>query len=222
MATTNKNTETSTKTTTTKPKADVTYEKEIAALKEQIELLKGLVQEATSKNTQPVVETKSVKDDVINPNKKVKVVSLTYGCLSLWCPARGMTTFKGFGDVAVMTFGQLFDYMGTCRNAAKNGYFFIADADVVEEFGLTEDYKKILSYETIMNVINGSSVDSTSLEIFGGIPEAQKDSITRYVAELVYNRSLTDLNKIDMISNKLGANIMQKVEEMRSIEAKQA
>ena len=220
MATTKKETGTTTKTSTqpTEKKAEKTvdYEAEIAALRAQIDLL--IKQQGVAK--QETVPTK--KDDYINPNKKIKVISLTYGHLGMWCPSRGMTSFNGFGDTAVMTYAQLFDYMNTCRNAAKQGYFFIADPEVVEEFGLTEDYQHILSYDKIMEVINTSSVDSQSLELFAGIPEPLKESITNYVADLVYNKSLTDLNKIEVISNRLGVNIMKKVEEMKSIQSREA
>lgn len=221
MATTKKETGTTTpKTTTTSTKKVASdLEKELATLRAQIDML---IKEKEAVTTTAPIKEESKKDEYIHPNKKIKVISLTYGTLTLWCSTRGMTSFKGFGDTAVMTYSQLFDYMNTCRNAAKNGYFFIADPEVVEEFGLTEDYKKILSYDKILEVINGSDIDTKALELFSGIPEPLKESITNYVADLVYNKSLTDLNKIDIISNRLGVNIIQKVEEMKTIQTREA
>ena len=80
--------------------------------------------------TSPVSDTEEDKD--INPNKKTKVTSLTYGYFSLYAPNRGFLKFPNYGSTHTITYAQLIDYVNACRTATENGNFYIHNQDMVD------------------------------------------------------------------------------------------
>lgn len=202
------------KTTNTNSSAEKIkrQEKEIEELKKQLDS----VLQALQANTLTVEKNDVTEEKDINPRKKVKVTSLTFGTLSLYAPNRDFLTFKHYGQTHSITYAQLCDYVNAGRTAAENGLYYIHNSDMVEDLDLTESYKKVINPSIVEDIINGNLVDFDG--ILSSLSADTKDTLGEVFATKIYGGELTDLNKVDSISRALNIDLMKKVEEMKTIE----
>lgn len=203
---TNKTNSTDKKTNT--PISQKSEAKKIEELEAQIA---QLMQKMNMQATSPVSDTEEDKD--INPNKKTKVTSLTYGYFSLYAPNRGFLKFPNYGSTHTITYAQLIDYVNACRTATENGNFYIHNQDMVEDLGLAEIYEAILNDKVIDKILYSNDIEFS--DILSNTTQAQKNSICALVCQKVYNKEMTDMSKIDEISKAIGVDILSKVNEMK-------
>ena len=206
---TNKTNSTDKKTNT--PISQKSEAKKIEELEAQIAQLTQLMQKMNMQATSPVSDTEEDKD--INPNKKTKVTSLTYGYFSLYAPNRGFLKFPNYGSTHTITYAQLIDYVNACRTATENGSFYIHNQDMVEDLGLAEIYEAILNDKVIDKILYSNDIEFS--DILSNTTQTQKDSICALVCQKVYNKEMTDMSKIDEISKAIGVDILSKVNEMK-------
>ena len=206
---TNKTNSTDKKTNT--PISQKSEAKKIEELEAQIAQLTQLMQKMNMQATSPVSDTEEDKD--INPNKKTKVTSLTYGYFSLYAPNRGFLKFPNYGSTHTITYAQLIDYVNACRTATENGNFYIHNQDMVEDLGLAEIYEAILNDKVIDKILYSNDIEFS--DILSNTTQTQKDSICALVCQKVYNKEMTDMSKIDEISKAIGVDILSKVNEMK-------
>lgn len=206
---TNKTNSTEKKTNT--PTSQKSEAKKIEELEAQIAQLTQLMQKMNMQATSPVSDTEEDKD--INPNKKTKVTSLTYGYFSLYAPNRGFLKFPNYGSTHTITYAQLIDYVNACRTATENGNFYIHNQDMVEDLGLAEIYEAILNDKVIDKILYSNDIEFS--DILSNTTQTQKDSICALVCQKVYNKEITDMSKIDEISKAIGVDILSKVNEMK-------
>ena len=206
---TNKTNSTEKKTNT--PTSQKSEAKKIEELEAQIAQLTQLMQKMNMQATSPVSDTEEDKD--INPNKKTKVTSLTYGYFSLYAPNRGFLKFPNYGSTHTITYAQLIDYVNACRTATENGNFYIHNQDMVEDLGLAEIYEAILNDKVIDKILYSNDIEFS--DILSNTTQTQKDSICALVCQKVYNKEMTDMSKIDEISKAIGVDILSKVNEMK-------
>ena len=206
---TNKTNSTDKKTNT--PISQKSEAKKIEELEAQIAQLTQLMQKMNMQATSPVSDTEEDRD--INPNKKTKVTSLTYGYFSLYAPNRGFLKFPNYGSTHTITYAQLIDYVNACRTATENGNFYIHNQDMVEDLGLSEIYETILNEKLIDKILYSNDIEFS--DILSNTTQTQKDSICALVCQKVYNKEMTDMSKIDEISKAIGVDILSKVNEMK-------
>lgn len=207
---TNKNNSTEKKSNTT-PKPQNADSKKIAELEAQIANLSNMLQQMNIQNS--LTTTPKDEDRDINPNKKTKITSLTYGYFSLYAPNRGFLKFPNYGSAHTITYAQLIDYVNACRTAAENGNFYIHNQDMVEDLGLSEIYEAILNDKVIDKILYSNDIEF--VDILSNTTESQKNSICALVCQKVYNKEITDMGKIDEISKAIGVDILKKVNEMK-------
>lgn len=183
----------------------------IKELEAQIAQLTQLMKEMNMQAISPVSSTEADKD--INPNKKTKVTSLTYGYFSLYAPNRGFLKFSNYGSTHTITYAQLIDYVNACRTATENGNFYIHNQDMVEDLGLSEIYEAILSEKLIDKILYSNDIELS--DILSNTTQTQKNSICALVCQKVYDKEMTDMTKIDEISKAIGVDILSKVTEMK-------
>ena len=136
--TNNKTNSTEKKTTTTK-----TESSEAKRIAELEEMIKQLTKTMAQMQGAPINNGDYEEDKDINPNKKTRITSLTYGYFSLYAPNRGFLKFPNYGSYHTVSYAQLVDYVNACRTAAENGNFYIHNQDMVEDLGLSEIYDLI-------------------------------------------------------------------------------
>lgn len=180
-------------------------EKEIQELKQ---MLSQLIKAQSSNKANEEVE----KEIDINPNKKTKITSLTYGLLTLYAPNRGFLRFDNYGSMHTITYAQLVDYVNSCRSSAESGRFYIHNQDMVIDLGLSEAYEKILSDKVFEQIFTSNVLDT--YDILHNTTEEQKSAIAEIVSQKVFNKEITDIKKIDDISKAINVDILDKVKEM--------
>lgn len=214
--TTKKTTAATTKSTA--PKVTNIEDKVESQSEKRIAELEALVKQLLDNQTQSSnISTADNTDEeiIINPNKKTKITSLTFGTLTLYCTSRGFLRFSDFGVTHTLTYAQLCDYINNCRNAAQEGNFYIHNQQMVEDLGLSEHYEKIISNSIVNNIIKSENLDYE--DILSKVTETQRKNLGEIFTDKTYNQELTDIRKIDKISKSLNIDIMKKIEEMKQV-----
>lgn len=206
--TNNKTNSTEKKTTTTK--AQNSEAEKIAELEAMI---KQLTKTMAQMQGASVTAEGYREDKDINPNKKTRITSLTYGYFSLYAPNRGFLKFPNYGSYHTVSYAQLVDYVNACRTAAENGNFYIHNQDMVEDLGLSEIYETILNDKIIDKILFSEELEIK--DILSNTTDAQKNSICALVCQKVYDKEMTNMSKIDDISKAIGVDILKKVGEMK-------
>ena len=206
--TNNKTNSTEKKTTTTK-----TESSEAKRIAELEEMIKQLTKTMAQMQGAPIINGDYEEDKDINPNKKTRITSLTYGYFSLYAPNRGFLKFPNYGSYHTVSYAQLVDYVNACRTAAENGNFYIHNQDMVEDLGLSEIYETILNDKIIDKILFSNELEIR--DILSNTTDAQKNSICALVCQKVYDKEMTDMGKIDDISKAIGVDILKKVGEMK-------
>lgn len=196
---------------TTASKTQPSESKKIAELEAMIKKLT----ETMAKMQMPadVIGTETEQERDINPNKKTRITSLTYGYFSLYAPNRGFLKFPNYGSYHTVSYSQLVDYVNSCRTAAENGNFYIHNQDMVEDLGLAEVYETLLNDKLIDKILFSNELEVK--DILSNTTDAQKNSICALVCKKVYDKEMTDMGKIDEISKAIGVDILKKVGEMK-------
>ena len=207
---TNTNKTDSTEKKITTPKTQSEEAKRIAELEEMI---KKLTETMAQMQTNAIVNNHTEEDKDINPNKKTRITSLTYGYFSLYAPSRGFLKFPDYGSYHTVSYAQLVDYVNSCRVAAENGNFYIHNQDMVEDLGLAEVYETILNDKLIEKILFSNDLEIK--DILSNTTDAQKNNICALVCQKVFDKEMTDMGKIDEISKAIGVDILKKVGEMK-------
>lgn len=150
------------------------------------------------------------KKEIKNLPKKVKLVSLIPNKYNLTTEDGGhgkIFTFEGIGDIVTIKTSELEDILSIqpYRKQAEEGMFYILDKDVIDDQDLTEAYGKICNKNIINRVIN--LIDDTSVDIFCGLCQEMKDSISTKMAENINNGLKLDRNRIADIKERAGIDI---------------
>lgn len=150
------------------------------------------------------------KKETKNLPKKVKLVSLIPNKYNLTTEDGGhgkSFTFEGIGDIVTIKTSELEDVLSVqaYRRQAEKGMFYILDKDVVDDQDLTEAYEKICDKETINRVVG--LVDDASVDIFCGLCQEMKDSISTKMAENINNGVKLDRNRISDIKTRTNIDI---------------
>ena len=133
---------------------------QIANLQAQLEVL--MKAQANMQTT--VIEAPRAK------RKMIKIISLVSGTLVLQ-GSRVITLDKQFDSVTV-TDNEARLIISNMPNSARDGIFYIADADFVEENNLEDAYLTILDDKQLKTLLSKNAKDV--LEIYQNAPDAQK------------------------------------------------
>lgn len=133
---------------------------QIANLQAQLEVL----MKAQANTQATVIEAPRAK------RKMIKIISLVSGTLVLQ-GSRVITLDKQFDSVTV-TDNEARLIISNMPNSARDGIFYIADADFVEENNLEDAYLTILDDKQLKTLLSKNAKDV--LEIYQNAPDAQK------------------------------------------------
>lgn len=133
---------------------------QIANLQAQLEVL----MKAQANTQATVVEAPKAK------RKMIKIISLVSGTLVLQ-GSRVITLDKQFDSVTV-TDNEARLIISNMPNSARDGIFYIADADFVEENNLEDAYLTMLDDKQLKTLLSKNAKDV--LEIYQNAPDAQK------------------------------------------------
>lgn len=224
-----------------KKSVETVVEKETTVVEEKKdnneELIKQLMDQVASL-TKQVESAKNEKSDlqqlvdVLKSNQsprdnlptKVKVISLLENQLNLSTQPNGsgkIYTFSKLGDAKVLRMQDLEDILSIVqyREQAEKGYFYICNADVVEEFGLTEEYENIVNDKILADVETLKS--DNAVDIFVGLSKTVQNSLARKMAESIADGVRLDRNKLEDIRLATDVDIEKMANEFKELKEKQ-
>lgn len=175
---------------------------QIANLQAQLEVL----MKAQANTQATVIETPRAK------RKMVKIISLVSGTLVLQ-GSRVITLDKQFDSVTV-TDNEARLIISNMPNSARDGIFYIADADFVEENNLEDAYLTILDDKQLKTLLSKNAKDV--LEIYQNAPDAQKRIIDDMIKDGRLMGSQIDANILMEIGKINGMDYlgMEKIEDV--------
>lgn len=215
-----KKTTTRVKKTTETQELDLTNElakkdAEISAMKDMMLQLQMQMQQMMLSSNQTQT-TQAPQEEFINIYKAIPVMSLFDGMLNLSTQPNGQGksyTFNRFGEVRNIVYSDLRDIIGSNFSFAKEGLFYVMDEKIVFENGLTEYYEKMLNKEAIENIIETDK--ENILNIFDSAPKSQKETIVDIIVGKMAKGESFDLNKVSIISDKIGKDINTMVKDLK-------
>lgn len=170
--------------------------------------------EAMGKVSNSPLITEMEKEDKINQDDYIKVVSLCPMALNLSTLGMGkgkVFKFEKFGDVKRILYSDLVNIMEVHSNFLNDGFFYIMEKRIIDKHGLNESYENILSKETIEEIISGKK--DNVVDLFKSANLKQQEFICDIIIEKIQNGQDFDLNLADRISRIAKINIIEKAEE---------
>ena len=194
------------KSTTKKNNNTITVSKEeYENLLNQMKEMQTMFAQMTSQ--QPV---QNVTQYIGENNKDVVVTSLTVGQLNLSTEGYGqgeIYTFEHIGEEQSIPLEDLKKIIKNNKSFVEGGNFFINDDDVVKSQKLTNIYKKLLSYDEMLDLFNKDR--SVFEKVFANMTANQKETLKRIIFEkLNENEKSVDMNIVQVINDNLGIDIM--------------
>lgn len=190
--------------------AEVKSANTVTLSKEQFEALMNRLNDLEGK-----VKTQGVIQSVPSGNDKfynyleveVPVVSMCQGELNLATQGKGqgnIYTFTDFGQIIDIPFGDLKDIVQHNQRFANEGYFYIADEEVVRKLRKTSEYNKMLPPDVIENIFNNDA--NRIIDLYKMAPRGQKETIV----EMIKNKRTQGVD--------VDANILIKLGELTGID----
>lgn len=192
-------------------------------IKEQLKQLMAMltetkVKEEKSKMSIPAVEVLEGSElipDEPSPNKMVRILSLCRGSLNLSEDeaGNGKVKFSKYGEIKTVLYSSLINIVNYNRSFAEKGVFYILDKAAVYYLGLKDCYSHLVTNDVLDNICNYDDVDI--IKIIDSTEKTQIDTMIKNLTDRLYSMESLDLNKIQTISQKVGVDIMAKVNEMK-------
>ena len=199
--------------TTTKKSTTKKNDNTITVSKEEYENLLNQMKEMQTMFAQMTSQQQPVQNItqyIGENNKDVVVTSLTVGQLNLSTEGYGqgeIYTFEHIGEEQSIPLEDLKKIIKNNKSFVEGGNFFINDDDVVKSQKLTNIYKKLLSYDEMLDLFNKDR--SVFEKVFANMTANQKETLKRIIFEkLNENEKSVDMNIVQVINDNLGIDIM--------------
>lgn len=119
-------------------------------------------------------------------------------------------TFSEFGEEQAIPFSDARKIVKNNKKFIKGGKCYIADDELVAAEHLTNDYKKILSKESLLELL--STERNKFRSIFDSLTSEQKEIFKDIVMEkLSANQDSVDMNIVQYINNSLNVDILEDI-----------
>lgn len=192
-------------------------------IKEQLKQLMAMLTETKVKEekskmsipaTEVLEEAESIPDEP-SPNKMVRILSLCRGSLNLSEDeaGNGKVKFSKYGEIKTVLYSSLINIVNYNRSFAEKGIFYILDRAAVYYLGLKDCYSHLVTNDVLDSICNYDDVDI--IKIIDTTEKTQIDTMVKNLTDRLYSGESLDLNKIQIISQKVGVDIMAKVNEMK-------
>lgn len=194
---------------------NVDLEKQLSETNAQLaEALKAIDQlmQNQSQPVRPVVTTENALK-----GKKIRVISLMAYQVNLSTEPMGAGktfVFEEYGSTIKIKFDDLEDCYSSYRKTFEDGSLYIADADAVEELGLTEDYQKLYDKKTVDKIILLKT--DLDVDMFLNMSPDLQDSTARAIAERMFNGEKYDLNLTHRIEEATDIDFEKMVSDTKS------
>jgi hypothetical protein len=197
MADTTKKTGT---TTASKPKSSNVENSDIKEIMKQMKALmkeNEAIKEQMEKMQNSQVPSATVQNHQATIDREVSFVSLHPGILNLSTEGNGqgqVYTFEEFGQIHKIPYSEAKMILKNQSHFAKEGYFYIDDAELIKTSQLTNAYKTILDQNGLENLFTANQ--ETFDKVFKGIPKTQQEIFADLIALRLYKKETVDMNVV--------------------------
>lgn len=208
-------TEKKTTTTTTTTKAKVKEQPDFSQIEELLAKIKQLEEQVQNKSQVIVTQDKGFS------GKKIKCINLMQNPISVSTEPNGegrVYYWERYGQTLLIKFDDLSDIVASYPHTMEQGLIYITNSDVVEELGLTEEYKNLYTKDMMDSVLNLN--DEYAIDLFNGMPTALKESVSVEMAKKIKDGNVYDLNLLNKIKETSGFDIMNLSNEIKKEETK--
>lgn len=152
-------------------------------------------------------------------DRDITFISLCNHTLNLSTEANGegnIYTFSEFGEEQSIPYSDAKKIIKNNKSFIKGGKCYIADEDIIASEHLTNDYKKILNKENLLQVL---SLDRSKFStIFNSMTKIQKEILKDIVIEkIAKDKDSVDMNIVQFLNDELNINILDMVEYGKNI-----
>lgn len=172
--------------------------------------------EATIANMSMMMQafmTGGKQNNTTDPDRDVLFISLCNHTLNLCTEQRGEGTvysFEKFGEEQIIPYSDAKKIIRNNKRFIKGGKCYIVDDDLIKAEHLTNDYKRILSKDALLELLNADKKKFQS--IFDTMTDTQKETIKSVLIEkIIKEKEDVDMNIIQYINDKLNTDIMADV-----------
>ena len=159
------------------------------------------------------VEDINEDEDEINGDTDIPVISQTVGKLVLSTDGNGMGTiyrFDSFGEVHDIPFADLKDIVKNKPRFAKEGAYYISNAQAVKKLRLTKDYEHIVDSKLFEHILDEKS--DVVISTYKNAPKLQQEQIVSMIEEKIDRGQDVDGNVLVKIGKLCGKDFLR-VEE---------
>lgn len=214
MATTTK------KNSTAKESKEIKKDEYTQDLENRISELEELIKSmaaATKTASEPTVN--NITQYIGDNNKDVILTSLTVGQLNLSTEGYGqgaIYTFDEMGEQQSIPYDDVKKIIKNNKSFIEGGSVFINDDEVIKNQRLENTYKKLLSYEGMLDLLNKDR--KAFAKVFSTMTKNQKENLKGIIFDkLEKDSSSVDMNIVQVINEDMGIDIMSEVKNAKDL-----
>ena len=182
----------------------------LSALMKKLEEMQAQLNELKAENdslkTQKVVAD---DDEEITADTDITVISQTVGKLVLSTLGNGLGTvyrFEQFGEVQDIPFGDLRDIVKNKPYFAREGLYYIANAQAVKKLRLGAQYKNIIDNKTLEHLFENDA--KTIVSLYESAPTLQQQQIVGLIEDRLAKKIDVDGNVLIQIGKLCGKDFL--------------
>lgn len=187
----------------------------MAQIEEQNKKMAEMQEKLANAQAQTVVVT---NDSTKFVGRKIKLINLMHNILNVSTGTRGkgrVYTFNNYGDSKLIKFDDVCDIVSSYPYTVENGLVYIADKDVVEFLGLTEEYSKIYDKKLIDEIV--LLKEDKDADLFMGMEKNLRESTATAIAERINSGENVNFNVIRRIKDECGIDILKLADDIKAI-----
>lgn len=180
------------------------------------EMIKSMAVNA-NKVSEPTVN--NITQYIGDNNKDVVLTSLTVGQLNLSTEGYGqgvVYTFEEIGEQQSIPYDDVKKIIKNNKAFIEGGNVFINDDEVIKSQRLENIYKKLLSYEGMLDLLNKDR--KAFAKIFSGMTKNQKENLKGIIFDkLEKDSSSVDMNIVQVINEDMNVDIMSEIKNAKDL-----
>lgn len=191
----------------------VDYMKIIMELQEEIKNLKS--QPTNIQSTPQVI----IQQDKGVASKKARCINLLNCELNVSTEPNGagrVFTFNKYGDYKILRYDYIAEIFASYPYTMEHGLLYIADKDIVEELGLTDEYSKLYTKELIDELVYLRRESDVDLLI--GMEENLRRTTIKRIAELFNANESYNFNYLRRIKEEIDVDIEEMAKELKLLD----
>ena len=188
--------------------------KEYENFQNQLKEMQNIINQF-SQQGQPV---QNINSYIGNSDRDITLTSLTVGQLNLSTEGYGMGevyTFNNLGEEQAIPYEDVKKIIKNNKSFIESGKVFINDDEVIKSQKLTNIYKKLLSYDEMLNLFNKDKAAFS--KIFKNMTTSQKETLKGIIFDKLENNKSVDMNIVQLLNDDMNIDIMNEFKNKKEL-----